>query len=326
MSTKQKKIPFRFLAGILLLSTLLVTSLSISLVSAHGIGTAHPRTWHAVVGVETKDHAIQGMAFLPGELWIDVGDTVVWTVKGGDIHTVTFLKPGQSLPPFNPNDPTQTLPQGSSTYDGVSYYNSGLMSDVPSQQVGLTVFRTYTLTFGVTGDFTYHCIVHPSMTAIIHIRPAGTPYPFSQLAYDLQIAQGTANILANGARFAAQAISESNNHNVTVGIGDGLADVMRFFPQHIVIHVNDTITFTNRDSMEPHTVSFGTFPPNFDNFFPLGNPAAFDGSEPLNSGFIGASFPSGPTYKVTFVKAGTYAFRCDLHDFLGMLATIVVLP
>src|SRR5262245_52790460 len=113
-------------ASILILSALLVSLLSISLASAHG--TTQPRTWQAEVAVESQNHAIQGMAFLPGVLWINVGDTVVWTVKAGDIHTVTFLKPGQSLPPFNPNDPLQALPQGGSAYDGVSYFNSGIMS------------------------------------------------------------------------------------------------------------------------------------------------------------------------------------------------------
>jgi plastocyanin len=304
--------------GIALLSTLLLSLLSIAMVSAHG--APQPRTWHAQVAFESKDHAIQGMEFLPGVLWINVGDTVVWTVKGGDIHTVTFLKPGQTPPPFNPNDPTQTTKQGGSVYDGKSFFNSGLMSSFP----GLGLARTYKLTFGVTGDFTYHCLVHPSMIAIIHVRPSGTPYPFSQRDYDRQISKGDKFILKDGQKLVDRARDHSNSRNVTLGIGDGLVSLMRFYPQRIVIHVGDTVTFTNRDPMEPHTVSFGTFPPTFNNFFPLGNPKAFDGSAPLNSGFIAVDSPFGTTYKVTFIKAGTYAFRCDLHDFLGMLATIIV--
>ncbi len=81
--------------------------------------------------------------------------------------------------------------------------------------------------------------------------------------------------------------------------------------------------------MEPHTVSFGTFPPGTDNFFPFGTPGAFDGSTILNSGILGSNprLPVlGTTYQVKFVKAGTYAFRCDLHFEIGMVATIVVLP
>jgi plastocyanin len=99
---------------------------------------------------------------------------------------------------------------------------------------------------------------------------------------------------------------------------------MRFYPQHIVIHKGDTITFVNLDPMEPHTVTYGPTPASGD-FAPSGNPKAFDGSKPLNSGFLGTD-PHwfGTTYQVKFVKAGTFAFRCDLHDDLGMLATIVV--
>ncbi|HET8910833.1 MAG TPA: plastocyanin/azurin family copper-binding protein [Ktedonobacteraceae bacterium] len=282
---------------------------------------SQPRTWHAVVAIENKSQSIQGMAFLPQSLWINVGDTVVWTAKAGDIHTVTFLKPGQQLPVFDPNDPLQILPQGGSTYDGVSYFSSGLIANFP----GLPGGEGYKLTFGVTGDFTYHCLVHPSMVGVIHVRAAGTPYPHSQDFYDRQIEHKTDVLLHIGQKLTDQAADESSNLNVTLGIGNGKVSVVRFFPQDIVIHVGQTITFTNRDIMEPHTVTFGQSTLN--DFAPYGNPAAFDGSAPLNSGFLGADpLWFGKTYKVTFTKAGSYAFRCDLHDYLGMLATIVVLP
>src|SRR5712692_5431685 len=111
MSIRKNKAHVLVLIGIVLFNALLVTLLPGALAAARGAST--PRTWHAVVAVESKHRAIQGMAFLPGELWINVGDTVVWNVKAGDIHTVTFLKPGQTLPPFNFNDPTQVLRQGS---------------------------------------------------------------------------------------------------------------------------------------------------------------------------------------------------------------------
>jgi plastocyanin len=322
MFTAGKLIQVRLSIGMTLLSAVLMTFLTAPLASAHE--ASQPRTWQAVVGVESENHAIQGMAFLPRELWIDVGDTVVWTVKSGDIHTLTFLSPGQTLPSFNQADPFQVLPQGSQVYDGVSYYNSGLMSAFP----GLAVpgGRHYRLTFGTTGDFTAHNLVHPSMVASIHVRPAGTHYPFSQHDYERQIDQETTAILRDGRKLADQAEDRLNNHHVTLGIGDGLASVMRYFPQRIVLHVGQTIIFTNRDVMEPHTVTEGPTPSSGD-FAPYGDPRAFDGQPPLNSGFIGTN-PAwfGTTFGVTFVKAGTYAFRCDLHDYLGMVATIVVLP
>jgi plastocyanin len=46
----------------------------------------------------------------------------------------------------------------------------------------------------------------------------------------------------------------------------------------------------------------------------------------VNSGFIGAGLPAGTTFSATFTKPGTYAYICALHDELGMVGTVVVLP
>jgi plastocyanin len=307
--------------GCILLSALLVTFLATRLeaASAHAASLT-PRTWRAVVGYTTNNHAIEGMTFLPGALWVNVGDTITWTVKGADIHTVTFLPPGQLPPPFNQNDPDQANRVNGSHYDGHSYYNSGLMSTMLPPAVP----RTYSLTFDVPGDFTYYCLVHPSMFAVVHVRPAGTPYPFSQEAYDRQIATGEQAILRDGHKLEDIAQRSSDNHHVVM-IGDGMVGIMRFTPQTIVVRVGQSVTFTNRDPMEPHTVTFGPDQPS--NFAPYGNPKAFDGKSPLNSGFIGAD-PHwfGKSFTVTFVKAGTYAFHCDLHDMMGMVMTIIVKP
>ena len=32
------------------------------------------------------------------------------------------------------------------------------------------------------------------------------------------------------------------------------------------------------------------------------------------------------TFKVTFVKAGTFTYICALHDYMGMVGTVRVLP
>jgi plastocyanin len=49
--------------------------------------------WKAVVGGQNTDKAHQALAFLPNELWIHAGDSITWTQKADDIHTVTFLIP-----------------------------------------------------------------------------------------------------------------------------------------------------------------------------------------------------------------------------------------
>lgn len=126
--------------------------------SASASPPPQPRTWHVTVGEETRNDAIQGMAFLPGTVWINQGDKILWTAKAGEIHTVSFLATGKPLTPFNPFDPLQLLPQGGSHYDGVSYYNSGVMTDETDS--GFPAHATYQLTFDATGDFTYYCLVH----------------------------------------------------------------------------------------------------------------------------------------------------------------------
>jgi plastocyanin len=321
MSTRITMRRSPLILGIALLIVLLATVLTATVAAQH---SPRPRTWQVVAGIQSQDQAIQGMAFLPDTLLANVGDTVVWTARAGEIHTVTFLKPRKPRPPFNQNDPLQAQPQGGHVYDGTSYYNSGLMSNMSSMP-GMPGGQTYSLTFGVAGDFTYYCLVHPSMIGMIHVRPAGTPYPYSQADYDHQIKQATTSMLLDGQKLDEQAHDESTNQHVTLGIGDDMVSVMRFFPQHIFIHLGQTITFTNGDVMTPHTVTFGPTSPK-GNFAPYGNPKTFDGSAPLNSGFLGSD-PHwfGTSYSVTFVKAGTYAFRCNLHDDMGMLATIIVL-
>lgn len=278
--------------------------------------TQQPTTWHFSVSFETAHHRMDGMVFLPGEVWIDQGDTIVWTVGSGEIHTVTFPVAGQQLPPFDPSDPTQLFPFGGSSYDGTSYVNSGILTTLPDASGFGFAAQTYHLTFTATGDFTGYCLVHPGMSIQVHVRPAGTPYPFSQANYDAQSALQRAQLIADSNRLSIQARRDSDNHHVVVGVGDDMADVMRFFPSNVQIHVGDTISFSNH-SMGPHTVTFG---PEGNIFVPYGDPTHFDGSAALNSGLLFGPAP----FNVTFTRAGTYSFFCALHDYLGMTLTIVV--
>jgi plastocyanin len=56
------------------------------------------------VGFQSKDYTIQAMVFLPGDLWIDAGDTVVWTPGTGEEHLVTFLQAGHKPSQIDPTD------------------------------------------------------------------------------------------------------------------------------------------------------------------------------------------------------------------------------
>jgi plastocyanin len=292
-----------------------MTSLAAS-PSASASQTAAPRTWQVSVGEETDHDAIQGMAFLPGEIWINQGDRIVWTVRAGEIHTVTFLAKGQPLTPFNPADPTQLFPQGGSVYDGVSYFNSGVLSDEVDS--GFPAGTSYSLSFNTAGDFTYYCLVHGAMMkGVVHVRATGTHYPFTQAQYNAKGAALSAAIFRDGFQLWHQQAAASSNHKVFAGADDGMAMVMRWIGQKVHVHVGQSVTFVNNGVAAPHTVTFGTEQPNI--FVPYGDPTHFSG-QPLNSGL----FLPGATFTVTFVKKGTYRYICGLHDYMHMVGWVVV--
>lgn len=318
MLTNQKRAHVRALSYFSLICTLLAVLFALVATKTTLAHSApKPRIWHAVVGVDSRNHATQGLAFLPGTLWVNVGDTIVWTAESGDIHTITFLEPRQTPPPFT-GSPNQVNKVGGNIYDGKSYFNSGLLSAIPVPETPTS--RSYSLTFGVMGDFVYRCLVHPSMLGIVHVRPAGAIYPFSQQDYSRQIQAEAQTVLADGRKLAAFATSHSDNHHIILGIGDTLTSVVLFFPSKITVHVGDTITFTSQDAGNAHTVTFGPSPAPANENNAFGNPADFQGQGLLSSGILF----SGQSFNVTFNKAGTFPFRCLFHDYLGMTATITV--
>jgi plastocyanin len=284
--------------------------------SASAAQPAHPHTWRVAVGEEADHDAIQGMAFLPGTLWIDKGDSILWTAKAGEIHTVTFLAHGQPLTPFDPNDPTQLFPQGGTSYDGASYYNSGVLTDEVDS--GFPAGTTYSLSFDTTGDFTYYCLVHGAMMkGVVHVRATGTHYPFTQAQYNRRGAHQSAAIIRDGFRLWRETAEHATNHKVFAGADDGTAMVMRWIGKTVHVRRGSSVTFVNNGMAAPHTVTFGPEQPNV--FVPYGDPTHFAG-QPLNSGL----FLPGSTFTVTFTKKGRFQYICALHDYLHMVGTVVV--
>src|SRR5438105_1986781 len=56
--------------------------------------------WRATVGAQSHDKGHQALAFLPNEIWIHAGDRVMWQWDVDEIHTLSFLSPGQTRQPF----------------------------------------------------------------------------------------------------------------------------------------------------------------------------------------------------------------------------------
>jgi plastocyanin len=267
--------------------------------------------------------AVSAMTFLPREVWVNVGDTVRWTAGSAEPHTVTFLAPGTSLPEFNPFDPSQTMPQGSSSYDGTAYTNSGIIATQP-----IFVFTdpvsSYDETFTATGDFTYYCLLHGvMMTGVVHVRAAGTAYPYTQQDYNRAGNHEAAAALFAGRtayRQARQAYATTGSQ-VLVGIdGEGFG-VSRFVRDNVVVHVGESVSFSTAGPGAPHTVTFGEEPPGLAILAPSGDPTHYGGGD-LNSGVLAPGVP----FTVTFTAAGTFHYICAIHDDMGMVGDVVVVP
>lgn len=81
---------------------------------------------------------IQGMAFNPSTITVSANSTITWTNKDAIGHTVT---------------------SDSGLFDSGSIGTNG----------------TYSYTFTTSGTFTYHCKVHPTMTASVTVTESTTP-------------------------------------------------------------------------------------------------------------------------------------------------------
>lgn len=88
----------------------------------------------ASVMATTHQVTIQGFAFSPDNLTINVGDSVVWTNQDAASHTAT-------------------------SDDGGATFDSGTISNGMS----------WGMTFAAADTIPYHCTFHPSMTATINV-------------------------------------------------------------------------------------------------------------------------------------------------------------
>lgn len=203
------------------------------------------------------------------------------------------------------------------------FRNSGVVS---TDQGGIT---SYDLTFTGTGDYHYVCYVHGEMmTGIVHVRAAGTAYPYTQQNYNQQANTAAAVVRSDGNQLRAKAQAASDDHHVFVGAADSTTLVMRFIRPTVYIRAGEQVTFDlgrNVGIGVPHTVTFGPEPTDL---APHGDPTDYSGGA-LSSGLLlpppfngFAGVPS--TYTVTFTKPGTYHYICMFHDTMGMEGDVVV--
>jgi plastocyanin len=346
----------RFLTSIRVSQTfwLCLVAVAVSIASP-AVPVVAAQSIQAKAGADSHDKGIQALAFLPNEVWIHAGGSVTWTFPTDEIHTVTFLIPAQSRPTFQPGGgcPGGTPPDGR-TPDGSSKTDANCVNSGP-----LLGGVTYTVNFPSAGNFKLVCLVHTDMTGVVHVLASETP-PHDQSFYDHEAKRDRADLLADGHRLeerGEETAKRTSDAEVTAGIGEIVAttgggvhtvSVMRFMEHRMVVHVNDTVEWTNLDPVTPHTVTFGTEPPP--PLFPVpsaGVTTDSDGarhatlvssSESLHSGFLvrepqeRVGFPQQPPppvvtrFRVTFTTVGTYNYICALHDDLGMKGIVIVRP
>jgi plastocyanin len=303
--------------------------------------------WQLQVGAQNGNRGHQALAFLPNEIWIHSGDSITWAFPSNEVHTVTFLTPGQVRPNRFTGCAGGVPPDGRtpdfSVYDGTTCVNSGILTSEDG--------KTYTVIFPVAGNFKLVCLAHPNMTATIHVLALLTPLPHDQAFYDKQAAVQLADLLSDA---MASAHNHPDSNDITAGVGHikgngggtQTVSVMRFMDATKVIHVGETVEWTSAEAVTNHTITFGPEPDPLNQIPPSANVTTdADGarhafisspSDAVHSGFITQSpqdrigLPQAPLsatrFRVTFTQPGVYQYQCVLHDQLGMVGVIIVLP
>ena len=325
------------------LAVRLAVGLALALVvcgGAFAAPAATPVTWQAHVGGATPDEAVQAMAFLPTQLTIDEGDTVTWTFA--PVHTVSFLSGGNppELVTMTPDglllSPAVAFPSGGPVYDGTGYVNSGVLPAGPDA-------TSFALTFSKAGAYSYVCLLHPGMAGQVIVQAAGAAYPETQASAtargqaELYSKLSAGNTLIQNSKVTSTSANGATNYAVNNGIGGNQTTVLRFLPTELTINAGDSVTWTQNDPHEIHTVTF---------YDPAGEKPIFTDVQPQENGppkfFIRNAGPEGgntvdkvgfynsgimapgQSYTLTFSKPGTYTYLCAVHAAEGQVGTIVV--
>jgi len=323
-------------------SALAIASLGI-VIPIPAAAASAPLHWDITVG--GGDFVSLGLnRFYPDSITVHPGDAV--SFNWGGFHTVTFNPP----PNFTIFDSFGAV--GSSTLDSHTTFvnaNPAFNPNGPPPPFNLAIASTLP-----DGKYRFHCSIHQFMSGEINVTRGALPSTNAdnQTLVNKQMAADTARAISLDNRTTREAGRKSGE--AVVGVGNRVAEYVKFYPSAITVRAGDELTFTDRDLHEPHTVTFGPVPGDPRNpatgVFPSGpgNPNAFDGTSALNSGFlfheseydywnlqaspVAAAVPR-TEFSVTFTTPGKYNFYCDLHGFLnpdgsvgGMSGSITVLP
>jgi plastocyanin len=318
-----------------IVSAAVAAALSITYLFASPALAADAHTWSVQMGsvaFGSTGPRASGNRFYPESVAIHQGDSVAFNVVGAHLLAVN-RPPGPVFALFGPPSFAATLTSPSQSV------NSSIIGDAGPV--------TFTLTFASTlpaGRYLVICGLHLGMKELVDVRPPGAELPKTDAENAVTAQREIAHDLATFDRIDATANrgnrdDEDQGPTVWAGAGNKRGSNLRFFPASITVHVGQTITFLKtHDPTEPHTVTFG--PENPDpilQFVPSGG-NTYDGTGTVNSGFLstskqfafyqlaGTPLVQATSFKVTFTKAGTFSYICEIHDVVGMVGTVVVRP
>jgi plastocyanin len=125
------------------------------------------------------------------------------------------------------------------------------------------------VTFPTAGDYKLVCLYHQNQTAMIHVLDLSAELPHDQAFYRAEAADMEKDMLSSAGHLMDEG-NESSKDQVTAGTGSIVAtgggtdtlSVMRFMHPDKVIHVGETVEWTNDDPITPHTITFGVEPGN----------------------------------------------------------------
>jgi plastocyanin len=308
---------------------------------APGVAAAPELIVQAGVG----DGTVAGQAFMPGDVTVAVGDSVTWRIGSDEPHTITFGDGPAGMPPdawpvagFTPPDPGSPPPMdiGTATYDGTGFLNTSFLVGMGSQA---------TVAFTTAGAFPYVCAIHPGMAGTVTVVESGDVT--TQQEADVAAAATSGFLLGQVDSLRQERLgstTETDNDDGTTtwnvfvdaatnvgpmpGGGTGLLELLEFSPPAAEIGVGDTVRWT---ASRTHTVTF--VPPSVDPtsvfadfpayIAPMGGPT-YDGTQPVNSGFLNFGPGSPSQFAITFTAEGVFPFYCGLHALLGQIGTLAV--
>ena len=288
----------------------------------------------------------QFAAFFPGDLTVSPGDTVKFRNRGTEApHTVTFgvvakrtnspalLGPkGENPVAFGPcytkKPPTPTLAKCDGkglpkTFDGVGFYNSGILQPKPApKKDGPKTFNLKLSKDIPAGAYAFTCLLHPFMNGTLNVvtdeAARSKPGDVRKATRD-----DSAKAKEDADKIDVPKLSHDGNDVIAAaGWGNNVTSVNRFAPTTINVKTGTKVIWRDASPYEPHTVTFGN--QKLDPFAPAGQKSGSDYSGgDASSGLIGAKgTPFEGEFSLKFTKAGSYPFTCLLHP--GMNGTVKV--